>query len=428
MDLTRNYLNNNQINKIDTNNLYEIVEDLPGLKVKDIEFCAPVYYPIAEVSVNFKERNFEDFEAVEQLILNLYKLGVSSPDILSKTLGIPKNYIKQTLKVLEGYGFIDLNSTTLTKEGELSLKKGRKIYTHDVEQIFQLDLLNKQLLKIDDRIKSSNLKLLTKTYKERSTYNEKGHLDFNDNTDDKKLIEQINNNFDNLVKRSSETLRKIPERINKVTPISGFKYVDSYMLLIKNFDNPIVVARRYNPTAKEFRKRNVWKPLGVNKPEEAKFLELEGVNVNTIEATNYIIKLFNLITEQPLSKSNKLEELYQVYPFNQNGILGISSQGFKDIIQIDRNFFEHYDPFIFELLQKINEEGEFLIVRPKLYGQIISLTTNDQTLYDLYSYYHEGVAKLGSKKLLLSIVVKELNGNSQNIEEIIRIINKIISN
>ena len=120
--------------------LTDIMIQYPKITYNYIERFAPIYYPIAMIEVDLNERSFEDFEAIQLIVLKLYALGLNTPEKIANAAGLNSNYVRRMLKVLAGYGHIaDGKVTELGKE---SITKGKKIELKRTASRFQVNALN----------------------------------------------------------------------------------------------------------------------------------------------------------------------------------------------------------------------------------------------------------------------------------------------
>ena len=128
--------------------LRDILKKYPQIDISEIEIFAPVFYPIARIEADMKEKNFEDFEAVQESVLRFMVLGFKKEEEVAELVGLNPGYILKMMKLLLSFGHIDENRN-LTELGALSLSEGRKITLEHTKQIFLLDALTCDIIRLD---------------------------------------------------------------------------------------------------------------------------------------------------------------------------------------------------------------------------------------------------------------------------------------
>ena len=98
--------------------LRDICEKYPQINIAELETFAPVFYPIARIEADMKEKSFEDFEAVQEAVLRFILLGFKQEEEIAELMGLNKAYILKMMKLLLSYGHIDerKNVTAITEK------------------------------------------------------------------------------------------------------------------------------------------------------------------------------------------------------------------------------------------------------------------------------------------------------------------------
>lgn len=378
----------------------DIHEKYKKLPSADIEKFAPIYYPIAIVEMNLDEVSFEDFESVQYTILKLISLGVTNHVVLAETLGLSPNYVLKIIRLLNGYGHLDENG--ITELGRESISQGQKIVKSQVWQKFQLDALNGTLLKVDQTITDNMLN------DRRQTNITIGHLDYLDGMSVQEISTQLaKNNLSKYVHQKSGIINTNVTQINDVR-CTEVKYARCYLMKVRNCDEPIVFAKRYDCSKEDVKERFSWQPFSVKSATILEKYEFEtDIPFNSDIARRYIGQLYSMLIERG-EKVNLVEEIYyamrKVYPFEKIGVDIVSTDGVEvPTVNIDERAFRIYRSWIINFLIGIRNDGEYLITNEKLYGHVISLRTESLKLLDLAKLIYNKIDKYGKLNVLKRI-------------------------
>lgn len=384
------------------NALDDIHEKYGKLPSTDIEKFAPVYYPIAVVEMNLDEVSFEDFESVQYAVLNVISLGILDHDVIAETLGLSPNYVSKIIRLLNGYGHI--NEQGITQVGLDSINSGQKIVKSQVWQKFQLDALNGTLLRVEQAVTENMLNDRDQT---NITI---GHLDYLDGMPVQEISTQLAKN--NLGKYVSQKEGIINTNVTKINDVrcTEVKYARCYMMKVRNCDEPIVFAKRYDNSKKNVKERFSWQPFSVkNKAIIDKYGLEEDIPFNTDVARNYVGHLFELLMQRE-KKVNLIEEIPyamgKVYNFADAGVEIARTDGVVvPTVNIDERAFRVYRTWILNFLIGIQNDGEYLITNEKLYGHVISLRTESLKIMDTAQLLTDKIKKYGKAD-----VVKRIKG------------------
>lgn len=396
--------------------LDDIHEKYKKLPSTDIEKFAPVYYPIAIVEMNLDEVSFEDFESVQYTILTMISLGVTDHVVLAETLGLSPNYVFKIIRLLNGYGHLDGNG--ITELGRDSINQGQKIVKSQVWQKFQLDALNGTLLKVDQTITDNMLN------DREQTNITIGHLDYLDGMPVQEISTQLaKNNLSKYVHQKSGIINTNVTKINDVR-CTEVKYARCYLMKVRNCDEPIVFAKRYDSSKKDVKERFSWQPFSV---KNAVILEKYGfetdIPFNSDVARRYIGQLYSMLIERG-KKVNLIGEIQyamrKVYRFEEIGVEIARTDGVVvPTVNIDERAFRIYRSWIINFLIGIQNDGEYLITNEKLYGHVISLRTESLKLLDLAELITNKIDKYGKSNVLKRIRDKYKDYEGDNLIEVI---------
>lgn len=380
--------------------LDDIHEKYKKLPSTDVEKFAPVYYPIAIVEMNLDETSFEDFESVQYTILKMISLGVTDHVIIAETLGLSPNYVFKIIRLLNGYGHLDGNG--ITELGRDSINRGQKVIKAQVWQKFQLDALNGTLLKVDQTITDNMLN------DREQTNITIGHLDYLEGMPVQEISTQLaKSNLSKYVHQKSGIINTNVTRINDVR-CTEVKYARCYLMKVRNCDEPIVFAKRYDSSKEDVKERFSWKPFSI---KNAVILEKYGfetdIPFNSEVARRYVGQLYSMLIERG-KKVNLVEEIQyavrKVYRFEETGVEIARTDGVVvPTVNIDERAFRIYRSWIINFLIGIQNDGEYLITNEKLYGHVISLRTESLKLLDLAELISNQISKFGKTNVVKRI-------------------------
>ncbi len=401
--------------------LDDIHEKYKKLPSTDIEKFAPVYYPIAIVEMNLDEVTFEDFESVQYTILQLISLGVNDYAIIAETLGLSPNYVFKMIRLLNGYGHLDGNG--ITQLGMDSIRSGQKIVKAQVWQKFQLDALNGTLLRVDQTITENMLN------DREQTNITIGHLDYLDGMPVQEISTQLaKSNLSKYVQQKSGIINTNVTKINDVRCVE-VKYARCYLMKVRNCDEPIVFAKRYDSSKEDVKERFSWQPFSIKNAVLAQKYGFEpDVPFNSDVARKYVGQLYSMLIERG-KKVNLVEEIQyamqKVYRFEAAGVEIARTDGVVvPTVNIDERAFRIYRSWIINFLIGIQNDGEYLITNEKLYGHVISLRTESLMMLDLAELIVDKMRKHGKANVVKRIKdkYKDYEGNDlmQRIEKEVR--------
>ena len=193
---------------------------------------------------------------------------------------------------------------------------------------------------------------------------------------------------------------------------------------VRNRDEPIVFAKRYDSSKEDVKERFSWQPFSV---KNAVILEKYGfetnIPFNSDVARRYIGQLYSMLIERG-KKVNLVEEIHyamrKVYRFEEIGVEIARTDGVVvPTVNIDERAFRIYRSWIINFLIGIQNDGEYLITNEKLYGHVISLRTESLNLLDLAELISNKIDKYGKSNVLKRIRDKYKDYEGDNLIEAI---------
>ena len=391
--------------------LGEILKRYPRIQPREIQYFAPVYYPIAIIEMDFDERTFEDFEEIQLTVLKLVSIGITEPEIISETLGIHNvNYISEVLHLLKGYGHI--NESGITGLGLESLREEKKILFCWSKQKFQMDALNGTLIRLEQNLIDTSL--LDRT----STEFYIAHISPADGIESERVEQMIRlKGLDYYGRYRSSILNTNLKHIHDMS-CTDVQYAKCYLMKVRHEETTeetteeitVVFAKRYDSTAKKDEDRFAFKPLSYDANSEfsLQIFQGQGIPHNSPE-TSFILKnLLYLMNDKMVRENNKQKKILScirrwnskvsvAVPENQD--LSLEAQRLFET-NLNSNNFKGYSGSLLFFLDAINLHKEFLITSPALCGRLISLKTEDPIILATAFAYGELKKSLKPAKII----------------------------
>lgn len=397
--------------------LREIKDKYTKILPSDIEMFAPIYYPIAILEMNLDEMTFEDFEAVQMIVLKLIGLGQVDDEVVSDLLGLSPNYIYKIKHLLRGYGHV--SDDRITDLGKRSLKEGKKIIMSQVWQQFQVDALNGILIKMDKLVSENMLN------SKEQTHIMVGHLDYLDGITTETIEDQLQNqNYSDFIRQKTGVLNTNVLAINDVKCVE-VRYAQCFLMKLKNVNEPIVFSKRYDEEKREIRERFSWQPFSIGSEMIRERFDFESeIPIESDLARQYINNVYNMIMERAEKvnlEEDKRRALKNIYPFADGGIsLGGYSANNTLIVNIDENALKRYTSWLPYFMLDLAQHGEHLITSEFLFGKIISLRSNSNRLLKVCELLNEKVKSEDKSKVFnaLKNSLRDIQGDKLLIDEI----------
>lgn len=357
--------------------LENILKTYPKISAKDIALFAPIYYPIADIEIDFEENSFEDFESVQITILKLLALGHTSAEQLAALTGLTSSYIKKIVNLLFNFGHIDTN-LKLTPLGAESVKQGKKITAVRGAQRFQLDVLGLNLIRLD---KTVNRKIIIN--KDELS---KGVmiLDFPDSIEASKIVNDLkNDDFRQIMASKNKLLNVNITTIHGIKCI-GIRYVNAFLLKLNGYE-PLIFSQRED-FSKAGKRKFSWLPFAVSTSAAISLLEIEDLPFYSDEITEKLKKY--LITIGNAAKTEKSHEsmesaieaiaLKEDYGFQKEDLRCDFAKGEIEILA--KSAFTKFNFKTLCLLKTLADNGVLLSTNKNLRGGLIKLYTRDDEI------------------------------------------------
>ncbi len=381
---------NNQVFEI-CQSLTDILSRYHRIKTTDIEAFAPVYYPIAIIEMDFDEQSFEDFDSIQLCVLKFIRAGITDSYIISNSMGInSQSYIDNVVQLLKNFGHISDNK--ITDLGMSSLKEEKKITLTRVKQLFQLDALNGNLLKIEENLISSSL------FSSSETFSGIGHMDYLNGLPTDYVERQIRSvGFDHFKKYRSSILNTNVQTIHDIT-CKEVQYSKCYLMKLQSVSTPVVFAKRFNADGDSDGSRYFWSPLSVDKSAASRYFYGENLYYNSSDATGYINQLYAMLNDRFYSAFNNNHDKIRETLLKWNRWLHvpdkqivIQTSGIKSgrcaSVTLDNTNFTKFNAAIIYFLHSLSQSNELLLSCPQLYGKLISVITQDKYILATVSAY-----------------------------------------
>lgn len=350
--------------------LKEIKEKYTSILPSHIEAFAPIYYPIAMVEMNLDEMTFEDFEVIQLTVLKLIGLGQVDEEILADLLGLSLNYIHKIKHLLRGYGHI--KDDKLTELGQRSLLEEKKIIMNQVWQKFQVDALNGSLIRMDKLVSDNML-----NDKEETRF-VVGHLDYLDGISRESIEKQIEEgDYSDFIRQKTGILSTNVLAINDVKCIE-VKYATCFLMKLKDIEDPLIFAKRYDEEKRQVSERFSWQPFSVGDEKlREKYLLQEDLPRSSDLTVDYTNNVYRLILER--SKKIDMDKeiintLKKLYPFEEDSI---SVKGYKQdeiaLVNVKKDSLKKQTTWLKIFINEIEKYGEYMITNEYLYGKMISI-------------------------------------------------------
>lgn len=401
-----------------------ILREYPMINAKDILLFAPVYYPIADIEIDFEEKSFEDFESVQITVLKLLNIGHKSCETIAALMGLTPFYVEKVINVLCGFGHIDtkLNVTPLGAE---SIENGKKITTIRGVQRFQLDALALNLIRLDktvtrksvvDKDKLSNGVMI---------------LDFADAVSKDNIIKELKSDeFSRLMASKNKVLNVNIKNINRISCL-GIRYVQAYFLKLKGHE--VVFFSERENFSKTGRKKYSWLPFAGISGSTARYLGVDDLPIYP----EYISQKI-LATVAMLEKETTTEKTDESIQNAMEAIISKEDYGFvSDYIDCDydnayiviksKRAFSQVNLKTVALLKSLADNGVYLSTNKNLRGVLIKLFTADTEILKALNKLNQVLEKQGSEDVFnnIRLFVKKVEKGMNSAEDynIIDIIN-----
>ncbi len=397
--------------------LSDICDRYPFIKRQNIENFGPVYYPIAKIEVQMVEKSFEDFDAVQRAVLRIMALGIINAEKIADLMGLTESFVMDMIKLLLSYEHID-NNGKVTELGLQSIRADKKILVANTRQIFLLDAINCNIVRIDKELDKS----IIENVDEISRYDK--YIVFLDHAEgiQKSDIEKT------LKETDFSTLKRVQSGMNiNVTEVSsvkclGINYVKSYMLKEKG-KSPIIFVKRYN-FAEKSGDKFYWMPFSVS-GDSKEFLSMEGVPQHSQEAEVMTLDAFKRMKEHSENEHSR-KEIEKAIENVTTKRFKIKADTSKPTIKLNSDGFYEYGESVITLLYEFGKNGVYIAVDDGLAGNLIFIypDENDTILKKCCKAVYDAVEKHDRDKVTAYLSKCEID-EEKIIESIYSYVEKI---
>ncbi|MBQ4518814.1 MAG: hypothetical protein II997_09575 [Clostridia bacterium] len=390
------------------------------IKKSEIEAFGPVYYPIARIEADMHEKTFEDFDAVQESVLRFISIGFKEEAMIANLMGLTTNYVQNMMKMLLSYGHID-PQRNITPLGMESLAQGQKIMLIFTKQVFLLDALNCNIIRIDKDLDRTIVE-----HPDEMTNSEK-HITFLDHAAgiSKEDVEKT------LKESQFSTLQRLSGGMNiNVTAVSdvrclGIRYVKSYLLKLKGHP-PVIFVKRFDYNGKGA-ERFYWLPFSVEEQSEGTFFGLPDMQVHNYSTSAMIHDAYNRMLENGASEWVQ-EEMQRSLEELTKKVYGIELMPDATENTVHSSGFSKYATSVLRLLYGFGKDGLFSLVDDRISGNIMILYPDktDTKLMQCAEYVCQALDQFAFDKVH-KFMEKRMQKNDSIIEDMTKILKELLS-
>lgn len=358
-----------------------------GISPESIVHFSPVFYPIAIVEMDMEEKDFEDFDTINMTVLRVVSAGITDSELISETLGLNANYIENVKKILVGYGFVDGNMR-ITPLGKESLEQKKKITLHSSSQKFQIDALNRRILKVDKTTFEKNLKKPSKTTLAVP------HIDYRGaEMEESEIRSVIRENPQEYLRERGKFLNVNVVSINSIR-LDEVNYCKCYMMKIRGYD-PIVFY-----TIEGKRKFPDWKPFAISSEMmRGLFPDVADLPVNSDGAKQKISEIYNMVKKEVSDITS--EDVFSICDFDPYELRAFLDKGTDEfMLKINIKSFKKLSQAMVDMIASVSEDGKGIFICQNLGGRVITITTDDAEIISLAKRLRENGRKISKSKYI----------------------------
>lgn len=230
-----------------------------------------IYCPIAILEVELLEHHKQEFDSIEQIVLQIFASGFNDVNIVGNLTGIPIGFINKVKDILEGYGHIYNN--TVTELGYKSLKEGKRLVEYTVKQFIQVEALTGTVLDKESSQSKDNRFDISELDSRFICGMPKSYIE-------KDVLSDVKNNIERYKNSRNSVINMNVKHINSVISREIF-YTNAFIAEFEHLPHPILLMRNKTydlasnvPTFK-------WKPVCVSKSI---------ASINNIDTNEILIK------------------------------------------------------------------------------------------------------------------------------------------
>ena len=408
-----NYINTRQ-------ELRNILKAYPKLSMDSINLFTRVYYPVAQVEFEMTEKSFEDFESIQKTVMQLLDIGVTDIDVIADTLGLTPAYINGMVnRLLTGRGLV--RDGQLTELGRESLSTDRFLAQVTVRELFSIDALNGNILRLPELVSEDKLR------KRNNTEITVGHLNLIDGVRVSELVEQIEKNglHRYLVGKKSTNIVSI----NSVQ-LKDIQYAQAYLIGIDGFERPVIFAKRSADPENESDQNGLWLPFSVDTPKLRALLDA-GCQIpdSSLAAKKYTDSILEQLDAAAQKRAESVDGdieriMLEKYRLDIGRMRKPETKGHMRIYQLAKEAFVGCNKNTLELLLGAAENGTFMVTVPRFFGVTLSFAAKDNDIRRAAETIAEKLPDT-TRTRLFSYLIDNLELSDAS--DVIRSINELLS-
>jgi len=335
-------------------------------------------------------------------------------------MGLTADYIQNMMKLLLSYGHID-SGRNITPLGSESIAQGQKITLIFTKQVFLLDALNCNIIRIDKDLDRTIIE-----HPDEMTTSEK-HITFLDHAAgiSKSDVERT------LKEEQFSTLQRLNGGMNiNVTAVTdvrclGIRYVKSYLLKLKGHA-PVIFVKRFDYNGKGA-ERFYWLPFSVEEQSEGYFYGMPELPIHSRGTSSMIQDAYKRMQENGSSEwvlgemKRSLEELTK-------NIYGINLEPTDTKNMVTSTGFFKYSGSSLRLLYGFGKDGLFPLVDDRISGNIMFIypDKNDLLLDQCATYVQQALDQFSFDKVH-RYIEKRLQNKEHIIQDMIIVLKELLS-
>ncbi|WEK53709.1 MAG: hypothetical protein P0Y55_14145 [Candidatus Cohnella colombiensis] len=347
---------------------------------------ACIYYPIAMLELELLENASEEFDTIENAMLELIYAGLKSIEQISEVMGLPLNYTQKLMTILEGYGHIE--NGELTELGRRSVAEGIKYTKYTTRQLVQADSIHGVLLSRE--------------------FNQSNHSLFQPDETTGSFQHVLPNPFlsaEAFQRLMSETMnyKRVNKRIfhvniERIQSIisQSFRFAHAFLVSLEGLPHPIVLLKHVTYSQETRSATHTWRPIALSH-SNAKALGAAAAAYEIVEdeamasllATKSEIEKQQQVLSQKYNFTAKWTEGLQKQLGLKGELIPYAKAGHQVSIDLHMSVFAKVTRTTFLLLQQLADPKAMPHVGFAKYdylsGVVARATTSDPQLQQLAS-------------------------------------------
>lgn len=340
------------------------------------------------------EESFENFDMIEKTVLELIAGGFNSYSQVAKLLGVPETFAENIFGILLGYGHIDLKNQ-ITELGRTSLESDKKITEFLTKQIISIDALNGCPVNIDKSLADSEMVDISGHHKDDII------IPSANETETETFLKQLNNDLKTISEQQqiSINVKRIENSVYLRT-----EYASAFLMHFTDIKTPVVFAKIYDPSKKEFSERFSWQPLSITSEHAEFFTDFASYRQQLPDVTKSLKAIYDYITEKSESEKSKenskrvlLEKLQSDFDIDTN-FTTVSDDYLYCTLSLKA--FKTFNESSLNLLLAFGRYGLSLFTNIQINGRIITLIPDKTLSLSMLKEFERRTANKGFKEIL----------------------------